>query len=232
MPTLFSWYLSGHGPDFRAYGIVSGHPKLPEGMKIHTSVLVSMIEAEGGILMETQSGNLYDLRPEELGCKASSLPAPELLGMPSEFWQYCARAREQADKDREAALSALNVSGVLCLRVAGSTVLSALWAGRSGLVRRVGPYVHYGMFQDSVLIQGFMEDAVEVCELDFRYFPYPNRIEPYQISEDIKTILIVNEGTKDVAFGYDENKLSCAAGAATEIDATPWRRKEWWWEPL
>ncbi|MBD5083788.1 MAG: hypothetical protein HDT33_01645 [Clostridiales bacterium] len=225
MPTLFSWYLKAHGSALLAHGIVSGHPKLPDGMQVHTSAIVRIAEEERGILLETQSGSLYHLRSEELGRKASSLPAPELPGLPSEFWQYCARAREQADRDREAALSTLNVSGVLCLRVAGPTVLSALWAGRSGPVRRVEPYVHYGMFQDSVLIQDFVEDAAGVCRVDFRYFPYRNRIEPYKISEDVKTILIVNEGAQDVAFGYGENKLSCAAGAATEIDTAPWRRE-------
>ena len=229
MPTLFSWYLGAHGPDFMAYGIVSGHRNMFEGKEIHTSVLVRMIEAEGGILLETRSGSLYDLRPEELSSRAGSpelpLPAPEALGLSPDFWQRCARAREQADRDREAALSALNVSGVLRLRVVGSTVLSALWAGRSGLVRRVQPTIHLGMFQNSFLIQDFGEDAFGTYQMDFRYCPDIFHIEPYKVSENIRTILIVNEGVQAVTFGCGKDELSCAAGAVTEIDTTPWRRE-------
>lgn len=229
MPTLFSWYLGAYGPDFMAYGIVSGHPNMFEGKDIHTSVLVHMIEAEDGILLETKSGSLYDLRPEELSSRAGGpqlpLPAPELLGLSPDFWQRCARAREQADRDREAALSALHVSGVLRLRVVGSTVLSALWAGGSGPVRYVQPAIHLGMFQNSFLIRDFWEDASGICQMDFRYCPDLNHIEPYKVSENIQTILIVNEGVQDVTFGCGNDKLFCAAGAVTEIDTEPWRKR-------
>ena len=229
MPVLFSWYLEAYGPDFLACGIVSGHRNMFEGKQIRTTVLVRMTEAESGILLETKSGSLYHLRPEELSGRAGRpefpLPAPETLGLSPNFWRRCAHAREQADKDREAALSALHVSGVLCLRVAGSTVLSALWAGRSGLVRRVQPAIHLGMFQNSFLIQDFGEDASGICQMDFRYFPDLYQIGLYEVSENIRTILIVNEGTRDVAFGYGKNKIYCAAGTTTEIDTEPWRRK-------
>lgn len=229
MPTLFSWYIKAHGPAFSAYGIASGHPNMFEGKDIHTSALVRMAETESGILLETQSGSLYHLRPEELSRRAGSpklpLPAPEALGLSPDFWQRCARARELADQSEEAALSALHVSGVLRLRIAGSTVLSALWAGRSGLVRRVELAVHLGMFQNSFLIRDFWKDASGICQMDFRYCPDIFHIEPYEVSENIRTILIVNEGVKDVTFGCGKDELSCAAGAVTEIDTTPWRRE-------
>lgn len=48
----------------------------------------------------------------------------------------------------------------------------------------VEPYLHVGMFQDSVL---YCTDTI-----DFRYFPKGNKLEIYSISENIKTIVIKN----------------------------------------
>ena len=224
MPTLFSWYIRDHGPAFLAHGIVSGHPKLPDGIQVHTSAIARMTEEERGILLETRSGSLYHLRPEELDSRGD-LPAPGALGLSPDLWQRCARARELADREEEAALSALHAPGVLRLRVVRTTVLSALWSGRDGLARRAQIAEHLGMFQDSVLIWAPSGDESGSFRLDFRYFPYFHRIEPYKVSEDIETILIVNEGARDVAFGTGENICSCAAGTTTEIDAKLWRDK-------
>lgn len=80
MPTLFSWYLGAYGPDFMAYSIVSGHPNMFEGKDIHTSVLIHMIEAEDGILLETKSGSLYDLAEQQSGWSTASPAGPGTVG--------------------------------------------------------------------------------------------------------------------------------------------------------
>ena len=78
MPTLFSWYIKAHGPVFLAHGIVSGHPKLPEGEAVHTSSLIRAEEEENGLLLETQSGSVYHVRAEEFSARESrpELPPP------------------------------------------------------------------------------------------------------------------------------------------------------------
>ncbi len=226
MPILFSWYIKAHGPVFLAHGIVSGHPKLPEGEAVHTSSLIRAEEEENGLLLKTQSGSVYHVRAEEFSARESrpELPPPERLGLAPEIWERCALARERAAKAEKDALLGLHASaGTLRLRVAGAAVLSALWCGREGQVRRVPAATHLGMFQDSVLIRDFFEDEDGPCQLDFRYFPYPNRLEPYEVSEDIKKILLVNDGARDVSFGYGQRKTVCPAKTAAVIDTADWR---------
>ena len=222
MPILFSWSLRAHGPAFFACGIVSGHPKLPEGEDIHTSSICRITEAEDYILLATMSGSIYPLALEELAKSAGGpeLPPAAELGLSPDFWDRCFRAREQAAKKEEDALRALNAPGTLRLRIVGTTVLSALWSGPDGQLRRIPVRVHLGLFQDSVLVMELFDDTSGFHRVDFRYFPYPNQMVSYSISEEIKTILIVNEGLQDIPFGRRGQEVLCPAGETTRISVT------------
>lgn len=219
MPTLFSWSLKAHGSQFLAHGIVSGHAKLPEGDRIHTSAIRCITEVEDHILVETASGSTYFLLLEELdkSTGVSELPPLSELGLPLDFWERCIRARNQAAKEEEEALRAMNVPGTLCLRIVDTTLLSALWSGPGDQICRVPVRIHLGMFQDSVLVTELFEDGSGSHRVDFRYFPEQNRMEPYRISDEIETVLIINEGLSDVAFGREGQEIMCQAGKNTRI---------------
>lgn len=214
MPTLFSWSVRAHGPVFLAHGVVSGHHRLPEGEHVHTSYIRCMIQEEDDLLLETASGSIYQLALGELdpfaGGPELPLPLPEELGLSPDLWERCAQAREQASKKEEEALRALNAPGTLRLRIVGVTALSALWIGQDGAVHSIPIHVHLGMFQDSVLVTGFFE-------VDFRYFPYPGRIEPYKVAPAIQALQIVNEGLQDVSIGHTGQTVLCTAGKTTWI---------------
>lgn len=172
MPTLFSQSLSARGSRSLAHGVVSGHAKLPEGDRIHTSAIRRITEAEDHLLVETASGSAYFLMLEELDkfTDVSELPPPSELGLSPDFWDRC-----------------------------------------------VPVQIHLGMFQDSVLAMELFEDESGSHRGDLRYFPEQNRMEPYLISDEIKTLLIANEGLSDVAFGHEGQKAMCQAGKNTRI---------------
>lgn len=219
MPTLFSWSLKAHSSRFLAHGVVSGHAKLLEGAHIHTSAIRRITEAEDHILVETVSGNTYYLMLEELDkfTDVSELPPPSELGLSPDFWDRCIRARDQAEREEENALRTMNVPGTLCLRIVDTTLLSALWSGPGGQIRRIPVQIHLGRLQDSVLAMELFEDGSGFHRVDFRYFPEHNRMEPYRIFDEIETILIANEGRNDVAFGREKQTVMCQAGKNTRI---------------
>lgn len=216
MPTLFSWYLKSHGPAVLAHGIVSGHPKLKlwDGRNIHTSRVVHAEENGDGVLLNTMSGRLYRMAPEELSAEVVgpefSLPDPAALDLPPDFWGRCIQARDRAAEREEDGLRALESPRTLRLCVVGGAVLSALWLGPDGRVRRIPTHTHIGHVQDSVLA------------VDFWYSPAPHRIEPYCISVGIDTILVVNKGLQTISIqavppGVRGQEILCPAGETTRI---------------
>ena len=71
----------------------------------------------------------------------------------------------------------------------------------------VDPYVHSGMFQDSVLYMKYaMKD--DPYSLDFRYFPrgFGDVIETYSWSDNIKVVVIKNMLDRDLTFNGERVK--------------------------
>lgn len=219
MLTLFQWDLiMRHGAPV-GVGIVSGHRKLMEGTDVHTSPVFHAERAENGLQLETASGNIYHLQMKEwtprIG-KAEPLDA-ELLDLPADFWGQCARAREEASGKEKADLQPLMRPGTLFLRIVGTHILSALWAGVDSQIRDACVRIHLGMFQDSYLIAGAYEEASTSHNVDFRFFPMRNRLEPYHISQEIELLVVRNEGCTDMALGSEAKHILCPPGTVTSI---------------
>lgn len=75
--------------------------------------------------------------------------------------------------------------------------------GQYGVIE---PYVHVGMFQDSVL---YMEAEMLQREteepIDFRYFPRGfNSMESYGWSSNVKNLVIKNESSEKISFDHEE----------------------------
>lgn len=219
MPALFQWDLVMRQGVPMALGIVSGHRKLMEGTYVHTSPIFQVERVENELQVETASGNRYHLPMKEWRprIQEAGTLSPEQLGLPADFWTQCARAREEASRAEKADLQPLIKPGTLFMRIVGTSILSALWAGMDARIRDASVGGHLGMFQDSYLIRAACGEAEEADNVDLRFFPMENRLEPYCISEGIKSLQIRNEGCTDVAFGFEAGCVLCPSGTITSI---------------
>ena len=232
MPGLYDWYLGEHRDVAAAWGIVYGHPKpkLPDGMFIHTSWILEMAAAEGGLVLSTYSGSRYFLRPEEIdpicGEDAASNPAMnrdigketayvlEQFGIGGSFMEDCLRARRETDARRRREEERLVEPGELLLTIMGTSVIRSLFLTADGTPVSVKPFVHMGMFQDSVLLTDWESRTV-----DFRYFPKGDCMEPYHISDGLRTVKVRNLGEQAIYFGKAGREVVCPPGKLTAIPA-------------
>lgn len=213
MLTLWNWYLTAEEPGgMVAHGVVSGHLRLPTGLSIHTSLLEKAEIKKETLVLTTASGHRYFLRPEGISDSRWEETAAclELLGIKTGYGERCLQIREEAE---EAELEKL-AEGELLLEAVGRNTLRAWFkAGRDKLVK-LEPYIHVGMFQDSVLITDWEGGTV-----DFRYFPKEDWIEPYHISDGLERIKLRNVGGTDVIFGRSGREVRCRAGETTAVPA-------------
>ena len=232
MPGLYDWYLDFYKDAVLAHGIVYGHPgsRLPDGTFIHTSAVQEMAAEEGGLVLRTRSGSRYFLRPEEIdpicGEDAASHPAMirdigketasvlALFGISGGFVEDCVQARRGADARRREEEELLTEPGELLLTTIGTGAIRSLFRTADGTPVSVKPFVHVGMLQDSVLITDWEGRAV-----DFRYFPMERGMEPYHISDGLKTIKVRNLGERAVYFGKTGREVVCPPGEITAIPA-------------
>lgn len=219
MLTLFQWDLTMRRGAPVGVGIVSGHQKLMEGTDVHTSPIFHVARAANNLQMETASGSVYHLQMKEWSPrtgKAESLDAG-LLGLPADFWAQCAQVREAASETERADLQPFMKPGTLFMRTVGTHILSACWAGMDSRIWDAAVSIHLGMFQDSYLITGSHEGFSACDNVDFRLFPMRNRLEPYHISQGIKSLLVCNEGETDIVLGSSRKNILCPSGIITPI---------------
>lgn len=219
MLTLFQWDLIMRHETPMGVGIVSGHRKLMEGTDIHTSPICHVEKAENNLQMKTASGNIYHLQMKEWRPRIREAETldPELLGFPADFWAQCARVQEEASRAERADLQALTRPGTLFMRIVGTYILSAFWMGMYSRIRDTPIGIHLGMFQDSYLIRSAHEESAELDHVDLRLLPMQDRLEPYHVSEGIKSLQVRNEGCTDVAFGFEAKYVLCPSGTITSI---------------
>lgn len=144
------------------------------------------------MVLKTCSGSRYVLRPEEIdpicGEDAASNPAMirdigketaavlAQFGIGGSFMEDCLQARREADAKHREKEEWETEPGELLLTAIGTHVIRSLFRGTGGTPVNVKPFVHVGMFQDSVLITDWESRTV-----DFRYFPSGRHIEPSTI---------------------------------------------------
>lgn len=221
MITLRNWHLRR----FAAHGVVLGHPRLPDGMHVHTSPIQEMVllEEEDSLVLETASGNLYCLegrdiaRPFRLVFENSDTLKEtqrclDCFGVSPECAARFQLLREAAEQETLRQAERELAPGELLLETAGTFVLRALFRTEEGETRAVEPTIHSGMFQDSVLVTDW-----EGGRVDFRYFPIWDRLEPYHTSDGLTAIHLRNLGRTDLKFGSERAPVLCPAGETTVI---------------
>lgn len=224
MLTLFQWDLVVRQGVPLGVGVVSDHMRLAEGTNIHTSRICRAEQAGDVLQMETFSGSIYHLQMSERaprGHGAETLD-PERLGLPADFWAQCARAKDAASWAEKAELRSNMSPGTLFMRIVSTIILSALWMGTDGRIRDVSVGLHVGMFQDSYLIHSAHREAENAGGADVRFFTIPffpewARLEPYHISEGVKSLLVRNKGSTNVAVGTEAKNTLCPPGTTTSI---------------
>lgn len=211
MIQLFEWYIEKKYSNYMACGYVAGHPKLPDGTNIHTSLLVQVEKDERqNLSLITRSGNQYHLAGEDICHKKISMTEKSLkvFGV-HDFCKGALRlsAKKQDEKRREAE-KRLSENG-LFLEMLGCSCLAAYFKDACG-VHPLNVNVHVGTFQDSVLCR-------KAGVADFRYFPQGDitpMIETYHASNNIKGLLVKNLGRVDIRL----NSMVCKAKTVTRVD--------------
>lgn len=112
---------------------------------------------------------------------------------PNEFWKHILEIAKEGKREleiikkeeKERLLSIVSqYENSIYLEVSVIATGDVLAYNVEGTKDIAEPYLHSGMFQDSVL---YCTD-----DIDFRYFPKGDNLETYSISENIKTIVIKN----------------------------------------
>lgn len=227
MLTLYHWSLTAVRDFIRAGGYVTGHPKLDNGIFIHTSPVKEVWLVDGVLRLTTCSGNQYTLLPETIAPEArdKTVKSLRLFQIDTSLAARGIQARLAADARRLAEAEQTLTPGQLLLEVVGTSVIRALFWTEEGLLP-VEPLLHAGTFsEDSILVADWKGGKV-----DFRYFPRKDLMKPYHISDGLVEIVINNLGATDVAFGQEGAAQRCPAGELTVLRAAD-HSDEWLFSP-
>lgn len=219
MISLRDWWIQkgfAEGEDrYIAHGIVSGHPKLRDGINITTSVIEEMKfdETNNRVIFLTHSKNEYFIELSTICFNCFEETASYLnewnITIPSK--EECIKLAEEFKKKELKELSGVLKDNELYLKISGAYVQKAFW--KKGEIREINISAHIGMFQDSYLITDW-----EKGEVDFRYFDGWLSMRPYHYSDGLETILVDNIGSSDVTFDAGAESITCKAGELTRIE--------------
>lgn len=225
MIKLKDWYFTKHRlidideDCYCAHGVVSGHPRLEDGIDITTSKVEHIKpDAENDrLIMHTYSGNEYELLLADIQIMHFEETSGFLLqfGISALDKEQCKHLAKQAQVRLQDKVSSLLNNNELYLQLMGVFVQKAFFKNHSGEVRELSIKCHSGMFQDSYLIC----DG-KYCEVDFRYFDRFMEIEPYCWSENVEAVRIENVGDTPITCKLKE-QIACPIGKITWIQRPP-----------
>ena len=225
MIRLKDWYFTKHRlidldeDCYCAHGVVSGHPRLEDGIDITTSKVEHIKpDAENDrLIMHTYSGNEYELLLADIQIMRFEETSGFLLqfGISALDKEQCKHLAKQARVKLQDKVSSVLNNNELYLQLMGVFVQKAFFKSHSGEVRELSIKCHSGMFQDSYLIC----DG-KYCEVDFRYFDRFMEIEPYCWSENVEAVRIENVGDTHITCKLKE-QIACPIGKITWIQRPP-----------
>lgn len=226
MIKLTNWCITEYNSEqkgiYIAHGTVFGHPRLADGIYIHTSKIekLEMNKSSNSVIMHTKSGNEYELLLKELSLKEFEMTKEIMeefkVSLPD--YKKCEKMIREEEENTLANVAEQIQDGELYLKIAGPYVQKAFWKTEGKEIRAIQVTSHIGMFQDSYLVTDW-----EKGEVDFRYFDGYFSMEPYHISDGLSALLIENSGSTDITYICDGQKdekkdITCKAGEVTRID--------------
>ena len=184
------------GSHYHLMGIVTGHPKLADGMDITTSYVETVVRQGDSFVAKTNSGTIYILELAEIGMDKEvvydTIDALKGFGFDKNIIIEAQILKERRSIEYLENANKVLDNNELLLCMAGTNTIRAYFKF-CNKVEQCQIRVHTGMYQDSILVE-------LMGKVDFRYFPYPNSCEVYHWSDGLKSVKITNTGTEQTIF--------------------------------
>lgn len=228
MTTLYQWYTEVISYDgMILHGIVSGHKKLPDGMKIHTSWICSVHqdpENPEEFIFQTRN-TAYHLSMAECDyarCEwLASNVTPGIALWVSKLEKYSDRFPERNVSCGVDSSSVVEESPSILLRLGSHCdyYFDAIEAVQeTGEHRKGKMHPHVGMLQDSVLC--YSSEGMEYSEYDIRYFPYRSgNLEFYVWETAGLPFYIENCGDQELRIQLDREIYVIAPGSRVRMES-------------
>ena len=222
MPKLYDWFITMHPMKakhilkweereylgkrdffFAGHGNVIGSPKFWEGEFIHTSAIKRLEYIEGDELLRIHTQNsIYDCALRNCSFRQQE-PLAEL---PFSLEEYAEKYKfgDWGEPERDSIL-------LVFADYKGYGLVDAL-VDLKGEIFHLDENVHLGMFQDSVLLQGYYKAKVKrLRNIDIRFFPpanfFSNIIRFYFFDSAGLPVYLHNAGEKKIFFDTKVGRL-------------------------
>lgn len=200
---LRNWYLAHSS----AWGIVSGHDKLSDGLFIHTSKVMNVSAREDGTVEIQTRNNLYEAKLSEA---VFDMFDDDFKNKIPGYNELVEKYSSVYDFPKEI----LENEGIL-IELSKDTehnYVSCLANVEQKMYKELCPYVHSGMFTDSVLLK-----IHGLPEFDCRYFPTESGcIEFYNWRTPYK-VMIKNLGNEEIEVKILDFKKTVAPSEVIEV---------------
>ena len=212
MKTLKYWYITavrkGEWKGCIAHGIVHGHQRLADGIKIHTSAISTVTIVNDTAIIKTKNSEYY-CRLNEAFFHLFDEPGKR-------YFPNFEELRETYERRLEVPGQRDGVLIVLDSEAEYYYIGATFRCGGENIEIRI-PTVHIGTFCDSVLI-GCLTGKTRQA-IDYRYFPFSDRVEFYSWMQTFDTY-ILNAGTQPIKVAVKAQENVIAPGCTLMIPGT------------
>lgn len=189
--SLREWYLESFGNSNILWGIVSGHPKLEDGMFVHTSLIQqTVMDADNKCLQfVTASGSNYAVAFDDIDYNPESVEKTKAclqkLNISASFIEESVVLSKRKERAFKKSLASELLNGDLYLELSECSIVRAYFKYNDEVLRLYGR-CHSGMFTDSYL---YTKGGI----VDFRHFQFGWRsVNTYHISDTIQRLVVNN----------------------------------------
>lgn len=202
MKTLKYWYITRRKEKYDiAHGIVYGHERLSDGMKIRTSYIKNVSICDGTAIIKTKN-SIYYCRLEEANFHQFD-----------DSGRFCIHEFDSLRSQYERKLKIPGGGdGALIVLDANAeyNFVGALFQIGDARKEIRGPCVHLGMLQDSVLIEWY--DKISGSHINYAYFPGSQMVMFYSWPRRKLKTIIENAGVKELEISIGDKNYAITPG--------------------
>lgn len=208
---LHYWYIKDDWGEKLAHGIVTGHPRLPDSHRIHTTPIIGMeLDEEREELLITTLNTLYH-------CPLSSCRFKKQDAFPDMLPDYEKLKEKYYREEQEPEIEQGKV--LLVLSNFDEYYFHSLCVkDENGEKINYTGFPHVGMFQDSYLIE------TDDYRIDLRYFPHFGNIEFYECETDGMPLYAENIGSSVIYISI--SPMTFGKSGSLTFSLKPGERKE------